>query len=114
MEWRAPAAALLRRRHAVSWEHEGYAHAREATLAGVGLTESGVNGWRRPFVTHFTGCHGHAANRTTRDSACEHVEPPLSRDQRRQSRNTSSAGSRTPSGEVGDDDGRCAAGERPR
>ncbi|KAE8795913.1 alpha-6-galactosyltransferase [Hordeum vulgare] len=82
MEWRAPAAALLRRRHAVSWEHEGYAHAREATLAGVGLTESGVNGWRRPFVTHFTGCQPCSGdrNRDYSGDSCErlgeHVELP--------------------------------------
>ncbi|KAE8772028.1 alpha-6-galactosyltransferase [Hordeum vulgare] len=56
MERRAPTAALLRRRHTASWEHEGYAQARKAALAGAGLAESGVNGWRRPFVTHFTGC----------------------------------------------------------
>ncbi|XP_037450564.1 probable glycosyltransferase 7 [Triticum dicoccoides] len=55
MERRAP-AALLRRRHAASWDHAAYAAAREAALAGAGLAESGVRGWRRPFVTHFTGC----------------------------------------------------------
>ncbi|XBH79889.1 probable glycosyltransferase 7 [Triticum dicoccoides] len=56
MERRAPAAALLRRRHAASWDHAAHAAAREAALAGAGLAESGVRGWRRPFVTHFTGC----------------------------------------------------------
>ncbi|KAI4965437.1 hypothetical protein ZWY2020_054588 [Hordeum vulgare] len=83
MERRAPAAALLRRRHAASWEHEGYAQAREAALAGAGLAESGVNGWRWPFVMHFTGCQPCSGNRN-RNS------------QRGRSRNTSSAWSTNP------------------
>ncbi|KAL6911397.1 hypothetical protein ACP4OV_000202 [Aristida adscensionis] len=45
----------LRRRHAAA-EHAAYAAARGAALPGAGLAESGVRGWRRPFVTHFTGC----------------------------------------------------------
>uniref|UniRef100_A0A0D9VKE7 Glycosyltransferase 7 n=1 Tax=Leersia perrieri TaxID=77586 RepID=A0A0D9VKE7_9ORYZ len=52
---RRPGAARLRRRHAER-EHAAYAAARDAALPGAGLGESGVNGWRRPFVTHFTGC----------------------------------------------------------
>ncbi|KAL6635042.1 hypothetical protein ACP70R_027713 [Stipagrostis hirtigluma subsp. patula] len=52
---RRPGAAALRRRHAEA-EHAAYAAARDAALAGAGLAESGVRGWRRPFVTHFTGC----------------------------------------------------------
>ncbi|GJN22079.1 hypothetical protein PR202_gb09612 [Eleusine coracana subsp. coracana] len=47
--------SALRRRHAER-EHAAYAAARDATLPGAGLAESGVHGWRRPFVTHFTGC----------------------------------------------------------
>ena len=45
----------MRRRHAER-EHAEYAAARDAALAGAGLAETGVHGWRRPFVTHFTGC----------------------------------------------------------
>ncbi|CAL5019307.1 unnamed protein product [Urochloa decumbens] len=52
---RRPGSAALRRRHAEA-EHVPHAAARNAALAGAGLAESGVNGWRRPFVTHFTGC----------------------------------------------------------
>ncbi|RLM80285.1 alpha-6-galactosyltransferase [Panicum miliaceum] len=47
---RRPGSAALRRRRAA------HAAARNAALAGAGLSEAGVNGWRRPFVTHFTGC----------------------------------------------------------
>uniref|UniRef100_A0ACD5YKN6 Uncharacterized protein n=1 Tax=Avena sativa TaxID=4498 RepID=A0ACD5YKN6_AVESA len=52
MERRAPE---LRRGHAVR-EHTERAAARNAALEGAGLGQSGVHGWRRPFVTHFTGC----------------------------------------------------------
>lgn len=52
---RRPGAAALRRRHAER-EHAEYAVARNAALGGAGLAETGVHGWRRPFVTHFTGC----------------------------------------------------------
>ncbi|WVZ73900.1 hypothetical protein U9M48_022154 [Paspalum notatum var. saurae] len=52
---RRPGAAALRRRYAET-EHASYAAARDAALAAAGLAETGVHGWRRPFVTHFTGC----------------------------------------------------------
>ncbi|CAM0944461.1 unnamed protein product [Alopecurus aequalis] len=52
MERRTPE---LRRGHAVR-EHAEHAAARNAALEGAGLGQSGVHGWRRPFVTHFTGC----------------------------------------------------------
>ncbi|XP_062217544.1 probable glycosyltransferase 7 [Phragmites australis] len=52
---RRPGAAALRRRHAER-DHAAYAAMRDAALAVAGLAESGVHGWRRPFVTHFTGC----------------------------------------------------------
>ncbi|GJN04670.1 hypothetical protein PR202_ga22235 [Eleusine coracana subsp. coracana] len=48
---------LLRRRHAER-EHVAYAAARNAAVrrAVPGPDGGGVSGWRRPFVTHFTGC----------------------------------------------------------
>jgi hypothetical protein len=52
---RRPGSAALRRRHAEA-EHTAHAAARNAALPGAGLAEAGVRGWRRPFVTHFTGC----------------------------------------------------------
>ncbi|KAG8072193.1 hypothetical protein GUJ93_ZPchr0006g42734 [Zizania palustris] len=60
----------LRRRHAER-EHAAYAAARGAALAGAGLAEAGVQGWRRPFVTHFTGCQpcsGHRNEHYSRES----------------------------------------------
>ncbi|PUZ77415.1 hypothetical protein GQ55_1G369000 [Panicum hallii var. hallii] len=54
MERRPGSTALRRRRAEV--EHAAHAAARNAALAGAGLSEAGVNGWRRPFMTHFTGC----------------------------------------------------------
>jgi hypothetical protein len=59
---RPPGVASLRRRHAER-EHAAYAAAREAALAGAGLAESWVHGWRRPFVTHFTGCQSCSGQR---------------------------------------------------
>ncbi|KAL1537064.1 glycosyltransferase 6-like [Salvia divinorum] len=44
--------AALRRRHAEKVS-EGYARAWEEHLKGAGY---GKGSWRRPFVTHFTGC----------------------------------------------------------
>ncbi|OEL38365.1 putative glycosyltransferase 7 [Dichanthelium oligosanthes] len=52
---RRPGSAALRRRGAEA-EHTAHAAARNVALAGAGLAEAGVQGWRRPFVTHFTGC----------------------------------------------------------
>ncbi|XP_062196933.1 probable glycosyltransferase 6 [Phragmites australis] len=52
------AARGLRRRHAER-EHLRYAAARNAAVrrAGVpGPDGGGQSGWRRPFITHFTGC----------------------------------------------------------
>ncbi|KAK3119011.1 hypothetical protein QOZ80_9BG0712350 [Eleusine coracana subsp. coracana] len=48
---------LLRRRHAER-EHVAHAAARNAAVrrAVPGPDGGGVSGWRRPFVTHFTGC----------------------------------------------------------
>uniref|UniRef100_A0A0E0BK28 Glycosyltransferase 6 n=1 Tax=Oryza glumipatula TaxID=40148 RepID=A0A0E0BK28_9ORYZ len=59
-ERRSPAAAHLRRRHAER-EHARYAAARNAAAAETGAAlpgpaGGGQSGWRRPFVTHFTGC----------------------------------------------------------
>jgi hypothetical protein len=54
MERRAPAG--LRRPHAAVRDHAERVAARNAALEGAGLGQSGVHGWRRPFVTHFTGC----------------------------------------------------------
>ena len=56
-ERRAPGAAALRRRHAEG-EHARYAALRnEAVAKSVqGPAGGGQTGWRRPFVTHFTGC----------------------------------------------------------
>ncbi|KAL6842935.1 hypothetical protein ACP4OV_027248 [Aristida adscensionis] len=51
------AARGLRRRHAER-EHLRYAAARNAAVRGAvpGPDGGGQAGWRRPFVTHFTGC----------------------------------------------------------
>ncbi|KAL6654790.1 hypothetical protein ACP70R_008255 [Stipagrostis hirtigluma subsp. patula] len=51
------AAAELRRRHAER-EHLQYAARRNAAVreAVPGPDGGGQSGWRRPFVTHFTGC----------------------------------------------------------
>ncbi|AQK57543.1 probable glycosyltransferase 6 [Zea mays] len=48
----------LRRRHAER-EHLRYAAARNAAVRAVvpGPDGGGQSGWRRPFVTHFTGCN---------------------------------------------------------
>ncbi|PVH34350.1 hypothetical protein PAHAL_8G202500 [Panicum hallii] len=64
---RGAAAAGLRRRHAER-EHPRYAAARDAALRAAGVpgpAGGGQKGWRRPFVTHFTGCQpcGGAPNR---------------------------------------------------
>ncbi|CAN6372314.1 unnamed protein product [Urochloa humidicola] len=60
VERRAAAAGEgIRRRHAER-EHLRYAAARNAAVreAGVpGPDGGGQSGWRRPFVTHFTGCN---------------------------------------------------------
>ncbi|KAG0530123.1 hypothetical protein BDA96_05G157700 [Sorghum bicolor] len=47
----------LRRRHAER-EHLRYAAARNAAVSGVvpGPAGGGVEGWRRPLITHFVGC----------------------------------------------------------
>ncbi|XP_072973639.1 probable glycosyltransferase 7 [Typha angustifolia] len=45
----------LRRRHAEKVTAK-YAEARNERLAEEGMAVSGPAGWRRPFVTHFTGC----------------------------------------------------------
>ncbi|KAL6654128.1 hypothetical protein ACP70R_007593 [Stipagrostis hirtigluma subsp. patula] len=54
---RGAAARALRRRHAER-EHPRYAAARNAAARGAvpGPDGGGQSGWRRPFVTHFTGC----------------------------------------------------------
>ncbi|CAL4987643.1 unnamed protein product [Urochloa decumbens] len=53
------AAAALRRRHAER-EHLRYAAARNAAVGGAGGVPGpaggGEDGWRRPLITHFTGC----------------------------------------------------------
>ncbi|KAM0841633.1 hypothetical protein ACQ4PT_058897 [Festuca glaucescens] len=56
-ERRAPGAAALRRRHSEG-EHARYAAARNAAAkrSVPGPAGGGQTGWRRPFVTHFTGC----------------------------------------------------------
>ncbi|KAK1648836.1 hypothetical protein QYE76_066641 [Lolium multiflorum] len=56
-ERRAPGAAALRRRHSEG-EHARYAAARNAAVkrSVPGPAGGGQTGWRRPFVTHFTGC----------------------------------------------------------
>jgi hypothetical protein len=56
-ERRAPGAAALRRRHSEE-EHALYAAARNAAVkrSVPGPAGGGQTGWRRPFVTHFTGC----------------------------------------------------------
>ena len=62
----AAGSAGLRRRHAER-EHARYAAARDAAVSGAvpGPAGGGQKGWRRPFVTHFTGCQpcGGAPNR---------------------------------------------------
>nr|CAB3447768.1 unnamed protein product [Digitaria exilis] len=71
MERRPGLAALRRRRAEV--EHVVRAAARNEALARAGLEEAGVRGWRRPFVTHFTGCQpcsGHRNEDYSGDS-CE-------------------------------------------
>ncbi|KAL5213425.1 hypothetical protein ABZP36_024272 [Zizania latifolia] len=73
------AAPQLRRRHAER-EHAAYAAARGAALAGAGLAETGVQGWRRPFVTHFTGCQpcsGHRNEHYSRESCDEGMRRAL-------------------------------------
>ncbi|WVZ51348.1 hypothetical protein U9M48_002501 [Paspalum notatum var. saurae] len=57
-EREAAAAAGVRRRHAER-EHLRYAAARNAVVRDVvpGPDGGGQSGWRRPFVTHFTGCN---------------------------------------------------------
>ncbi|KAL6842909.1 hypothetical protein ACP4OV_027222 [Aristida adscensionis] len=54
---RGAASRALRRRHAER-EHLPYAAARSAAArrAVAGPDGGGQAGWRRPFVTHFTGC----------------------------------------------------------
>jgi hypothetical protein len=53
------AGSVLRRRHAER-EHLRYAAARDAAVGRPGAVPGpaggGQKGWRRPFVTHFTGC----------------------------------------------------------
>ncbi|CAO2040875.1 unnamed protein product [Urochloa humidicola] len=76
---RRPGSAALRRRHAEA-EHAAHAEARNAALAGAGLAEGGVNGWRRPFVTHFTGCQpcsGHRNEHYTGGSCDEGMRRAL-------------------------------------
>ncbi|KAF8729616.1 hypothetical protein HU200_017564 [Digitaria exilis] len=71
MERRPGSGALRRRRAEV--EHVVRAAARNEALARAGLEEAGVRGWRRPFVTHFTGCQpcsGHRNEDYSGDS-CE-------------------------------------------
>ena len=48
----------VRRRHAER-EHLAYAAARNAAVRAAvpGPDGGGQSGWRRPFVTHFTGCN---------------------------------------------------------
>ena len=48
----------VRRRHAER-EHLAYAAARNAAVRAAvpGPDDGGQSGWRRPFVTHFTGCN---------------------------------------------------------
>ena len=62
----AAGSAGLRRRHAER-DHARYAAARDAAVSGAvpGPAGGGQKGWRRPFVTHFTGCQpcGGAPNR---------------------------------------------------
>ncbi|CAO2147050.1 unnamed protein product [Urochloa humidicola] len=55
VERRAP--AVLRRRHAER-EHLRYAAARNEAVGQEvpGPAGGGENGWRRPLITHFTGC----------------------------------------------------------
>uniref|UniRef100_A0ACD5Y6Z4 Uncharacterized protein n=1 Tax=Avena sativa TaxID=4498 RepID=A0ACD5Y6Z4_AVESA len=52
-----PASAALRRRHSEG-EHALYAAARNTAVkrSVPGPAGGGQTGWRRPFVTHFTGC----------------------------------------------------------
>nr|CAD1832435.1 unnamed protein product [Ananas comosus var. bracteatus] len=53
MERRGP--AVLRRRHAEAVA-AAYARARDERLATEPGADAGPRGWRRPFITHFTGC----------------------------------------------------------
>lgn len=53
MERRGP--AVLRRRHAEAVA-AAYARARDERLAAEPGADAGPKGWRRPFITHFTGC----------------------------------------------------------
>ncbi|CAN6381458.1 unnamed protein product [Urochloa humidicola] len=59
---RRAGGTVLRRRHA-EMEHLRYAAARNAAVRGAagggvpGPDGGGQSGWRRPFVTHFTGCN---------------------------------------------------------
>lgn len=72
-ERRAAGAAVLRRRHA-EWEHLRYAAARNAAVRRSvrGPAGGGQTGWRRPFVTHFTGCQpcGGKPNRIYSRKSC--------------------------------------------
>ncbi|XP_062181844.1 probable glycosyltransferase 6 [Phragmites australis] len=67
------AARGLRRRHAER-EHLRYAAARNAAAgrAVPGPDGGGQTGWRRPFITHFTGCQpcGGAPNRIYSRQRC--------------------------------------------
>jgi hypothetical protein len=64
----------LRRRHAER-EHLRYAAARNAAVRAVvpGPDGGGQSGWRRPFVTHFTGCNpcGGKRNKIYSREICE-------------------------------------------
>ncbi|XP_051192926.1 probable glycosyltransferase 7 [Lolium perenne] len=74
MERRAPE---LRRGHAVR-EHAERAAARNAALEAAGLGRSGVEGWRRPFITHFTGCQPCSGDRN-RDYAGDSCDDGMRR-----------------------------------
>ncbi|KAJ1275788.1 hypothetical protein BS78_05G163100 [Paspalum vaginatum] len=71
---RGGAGAGLRRRHAER-EHPRYAAARNAAVKGAvpGPDGGGQKGWRRPFVTHFTGCQpcGGRPNRAYTRRRCD-------------------------------------------
>jgi hypothetical protein len=64
----------LRRRHA-ELEHLRYAAARNSAVRAVvpGPDGGGQSGWRRPFVTHFTGCNpcGGKRNKIYSREICE-------------------------------------------
>uniref|UniRef100_A0ACD5U0L2 Uncharacterized protein n=1 Tax=Avena sativa TaxID=4498 RepID=A0ACD5U0L2_AVESA len=75
-ERRGPAsAAALRRRHSEG-EHARYAAARNAAVkrSVPGPAGGGQTGWRRPFVTHFTGCQpcGGKPNQIYSNQSCAH------------------------------------------